>query len=144
MGRCQRTGCEKETTVFRHLVNKPTVYSLVVVFGSGAASKEELSRTLAAVDDELDVAQIYTADPTSRTDLPPRRAVLKHITAFALAHYVAFTWSDLAGEWLLRDDTMCRRVGPTFEHVKAKCVANRYQPGLLFYEAQPVLPVTRT
>lgn len=136
-GKCQNPECEKDVTIHKHLVNDPLVYSLVIVHESDNVSKEALQRTLAAVDDEIDLSQIYAADPNDPNPPPPRRAVLRHVNAFALAHYVAFTWSEIAGQWLLRDDTMCRLVGPNFEAVKAKCVANRYQPGLLFYEVLP-------
>lgn len=137
-GKCQNEKCEKDVTIYKHLVNNPQVYSLVIVHQTDNVTKEDLQRTLAAVDDEIDVSQIYCADPNDLSPPAlPRRAVLRHINAFALAHYVAFVWSDVANMWLLRDDTLCREVGPTFEHVKAKCVANRYQPGLLFYEVLP-------
>jgi len=127
-GKCQNDKCEKDVTTLKACRVDSLVYSLVIVHESDNVQKKDLQRTLAAVDAEINVSHIY-AD-----GLLPRRAVLKHINAFALAHYVAFTWSDMMGAWLLRDDTMCRIVGKTFEDVKAKCVANRYQPGLLFYE----------
>lgn len=133
-GRCQNDECEKAVSTQKHCLSDSAVYSLAIAHESDNVPAEDLHRTLAAVDDEIDLALVYARDDAE--PLLPRRAVLRHISAFAFAHYVAFTWSDMAGSWLLRDDTMCRVVGPTFEHVKARCVANRYQPSLLIYELQ--------
>lgn len=82
-GKCQNPECEKDVTIHKHLVNDPLVYSLVIVHESDNVSKEALQRTLAAVDDEIDLSQIYAADPNDPNPPPPRRAVLRH------AHYVA-------------------------------------------------------
>jgi hypothetical protein len=89
-----------------------------------------------AVEGGIDLTLVYARDDEGAPQPGPRRAVLRHISAFASAHYVAFTWSEMAGSWLLRDDTMCSIVGPTFDHVRARCVANCYQPTLLIYETE--------
>ena len=131
--RCQNDKCERPVVTRKYRIRDSSVYSLVIVHESDSVSQEDLRRTLAAVDAEVDVASIYSSEEQPR-DHPKSRAILRHINAYALAHYVAFTWSEMAGKWLLRDDSTCKLVGDTLEDVKAKCVANRYLPGLLLYE----------
>lgn len=135
-GRCQNDKCEKAVRTFKHLCSHSAVYSLAMAHESDNVPADDLHRTLAAVEPEIDLTLVYARDDEGAPEPGPRRAFLRHISAFAFAHYVAFTWSEMAGSWLLRDDTMCRIVGPTCDHVRARCVANRYQPSLLIYETE--------
>mmetsp|Transcript_3943 Transcript_3943/g.11149 ORF Transcript_3943/g.11149 Transcript_3943/m.11149 type:complete len:1211 (+) Transcript_3943:1-3633(+) len=131
-GICQNDSCAKELIKQKLHVSRPDVYSLVIVHESESVSQADIKRTLDAVESTMDVAAIYSDDPAHPVE--PKPAVLRHVNAFAFAHYVAFTWNEVANAWLLRDDSVCKVVGPSFEDVKAKCIANRYQPGLLLYE----------
>jgi hypothetical protein len=130
--KCQNEKCEQDVTTHKHCTCDPAVYSLVIAHESESVSNQDIRRTLAAVEPTIDISNVYASEPgAARRPMP---AQLRHINAYAFAHYVAFTWSEVAGKWLLRDDTMCRVVGSTFEEVVAKCVMNRYQPSLLIYE----------
>ena len=127
--KCQNDKCEKDVITRKVLTAMPLVYSLVIVHESHNVSAEDIRQAMEAVDDVVDVAAIYGLEHA-------QLAQIKHVNAYAFQHYVAFTWNEMAQQWLLRDDSTCRVVGPTFEDVKRKCVENRYQPGLLLYEVR--------
>lgn len=132
--RCQEDSCGRALFITKRLSSVPHVYSLVIAHESANASSDEIQRTLTAVEDTIDINAIYGHG--TEASAQPCCARLRHINAFALAHYVAFTWDEVANYWLLRDDAVCKVVGPSFEDVVKKCVANRYQPGLLFYDLE--------
>ncbi len=46
-------------------------------------------------------------------------------------HYASYFRKD--GLWFLLDDTLVKEVGPEWQQVKQKCIANRSQPAMLFY-----------
>lgn len=86
--------------------------------------------TLGAVDDIVDLGEIY-----SGLGLGMHIYKLRSMVCYYGAHYQAFVLSPDLGKWLIFDDESITVIG-SWESVKAKCLAGRIQPSVLFYEQQ--------
>ena len=109
----------------------PRVFSLQLAWETSQVAPADISATLAAVEDSLDLGELYRGlEPGAH------RYRLCSMVAYYGAHYQAFVFVPDLQRWLLFDDAAVSSVGGWGDVVR-KCEAGRIQPSVLFYEAAP-------
>jgi len=123
-------GCGRVNHVCQNLRRPPGVLTLELAWATERTPAEDIEATLAAVDDVVDLGEIYTG-------LPQKEHMyrLRSMVCYYGAHYQAFVMSPNLLKWLIFDDESIGVIG-TWEAVKAKCLAGRIQPSVLFFERE--------
>ncbi|CAG2059368.1 unnamed protein product [Timema podura] len=67
--------------------------------------------------------------------------ILVGVVTYYGKHYSTFFYHTKLQVWIYFDDATVREIGPHWEQVVEKCRKGRYQPLLLLYAVQDVLPV---
>ncbi|KAL4450740.1 hypothetical protein ABPG77_001096 [Micractinium sp. CCAP 211/92] len=124
-------GCNRSVPVVTWLEAAPRVFSLQIAWQSNTESPQDIAATLAAVDERLDLSEVYRVDVRAGT----HRYRLRSMVCYYGQHYQALVLVPEAGGWLVFDDTRVALVGGWAE-VLRKCEAGRIQPSVLFYEAE--------
>jgi len=121
-------GCSAENTMSLNLRRPPGVLTLELAWATERAPAEDIRETLAAVEDSVDLSQIYDG-----LGQEPQLYRLRSMVCYYGAHYQAFVLSPDLGKWLIFDDESISVIGD-WPSVTAKCVAGRVQPSVLFFE----------
>ncbi|KAL4433796.1 hypothetical protein ABPG75_000237 [Micractinium tetrahymenae] len=122
-------GCGRPCPVNHFLLRAPRVFTLQLAWESHSEQSADIAATLAAIDEEVDLGEVYQgAEPGAH------RYRLRSMVCYYGQHYQALVLVPEAGGWLMFDDTRVARVGG-WEAVRRKCEAGRIQPSMLFYEA---------
>ncbi|KAL4433799.1 hypothetical protein ABPG75_000240 [Micractinium tetrahymenae] len=122
-------GCGRPCPVNSFLLRAPRVFTLQLAWESHSEHPGDIAATLAAIDEEVDLGEVYQgAKPGAH------RYRLRSMVCYYGQHYQALVLVPEAGGWLMFDDTRVARVGG-WEAVRRKCEAGRIQPSVLFYEA---------
>ncbi|KAI3434593.1 hypothetical protein D9Q98_002662 [Chlorella vulgaris] len=121
-------GCGTSNPVNHFLDRAPRVFTLQVAWESDNETPEAISGTLAALDEEVDLGEVYQG-----ADRGLHRCRLRSMVCYYGQHYQALVLVPEAGGWLMFDDTRVTVVG-SWADVRHKCEAGRIQPSVLFYE----------
>lgn len=121
-------GCGAPNTKTINLKRPPGVLTLELAWATERAPAGDISATMAAVDDNIDLAHIYHGLPVGK-----HHYRLRSMVCYYGAHYQAFVLSHDLGKWLIFDDEVISVIG-SWKSVRAKCHAGRIQPSVLFYE----------
>ncbi|KAL4450739.1 hypothetical protein ABPG77_001095 [Micractinium sp. CCAP 211/92] len=122
-------GCGMPNSVNHFLERAPRVFTLQLTWESHSEQPADIAATLAAIDEEIDLGEVYQG-----TERGSHRYRLRSMVCYYGQHYQALVLVPEAGGWLVFDDTRVARVGG-WDAVRRKCEAGRIQPSVLFYEA---------
>ncbi|KAL4450742.1 hypothetical protein ABPG77_001098 [Micractinium sp. CCAP 211/92] len=121
-------GCGRPCPVNYLLQHAPRVFTLQLAWESHSEQPADIAATLAAIDEEIDLGEVYQG-----TERGSHRYRLRSMVCYYGQHYQALVLVPEAGGWLVFDDTRVARVGG-WDAVRRKCEAGRIQPSVLFYE----------
>ncbi|KAL4433789.1 hypothetical protein ABPG75_000230 [Micractinium tetrahymenae] len=124
-------GCGAKNNVSCRLTSSPQVFAVQLAWESHREEPQSIAATLAAIDEKVDLADVYLGVQPGRM-----RYQLRSMVCYYGQHYSALVWADDLGAWLMFDDAAVSRVGG-WEAVRRKCEAGRIQPSVLFYEGRP-------
>ncbi|PRW39333.1 uridylate kinase [Chlorella sorokiniana] len=122
-------GCGQPNPVTHVLQAAPRVFTLQVAWESHNEAREDIAGTMAAIQEVVDVGEVYRGVPPGL-----HRYALRSMVCYYGAHYQALVLVPDAGGWLMFDDARVTRVG-SWADVRRKCEAGHIQPSVLFYEA---------
>eukprot|EP00192_Tetraselmis_astigmatica_P005526 CAMPEP_0117673744 /NCGR_PEP_ID=MMETSP0804-20121206/14645_1 /TAXON_ID=1074897 /ORGANISM="Tetraselmis astigmatica, Strain CCMP880" /LENGTH=515 /DNA_ID=CAMNT_0005482521 /DNA_START=1 /DNA_END=1548 /DNA_ORIENTATION=+ len=122
-------GCGVSNAKTIELQRPPGVLTLELAWATERAPPDDISATLAAVDDHVDLGEIYSGVG------PPGQHLyrLRSMVCYYGSHYQAIVLSPDLDKWLIFDDESISVIG-SWEAAKAKCLVGRIQPSVLFYE----------
>ena len=112
------------------MLRPPRVFTLGLASDTAHATKGEISESLEAIEERLNLRDVYDGVPAGPWSYSSELDLVA-LTAFYEQHYVCFVKS--AGNWIHYDDNSRQVVGPNFADVKEKCVAGRLHPNALFF-----------
>ncbi|KAK9808861.1 hypothetical protein WJX72_005355 [[Myrmecia] bisecta] len=124
-------GCGTLHPVIHTLLNSPDVFTIQLAWESAHESALNISTSMAAVQEVLDIAAVYPGQ-----QLEPHTYRLSSLACFYGAHYVAFVRGGGGGgaPWLMCDDASISVVGG-WAQVLQRCGLGHIQPAVLFYTA---------
>ncbi|KAK9808996.1 hypothetical protein WJX72_007602 [[Myrmecia] bisecta] len=124
-------GCGAQHPVTHTLLNSPAVFTIQLAWESAHESALNISTSMAAVQEVLDIAAVYPGQ-----QLEPHTYRLSSLACFYGAHYVAFVRGGGGGgaPWLMCDDASISVVGG-WAQVLQRCGLGHIQPAVLFYTA---------
>ncbi|EFN57334.1 hypothetical protein CHLNCDRAFT_21625 [Chlorella variabilis] len=123
-------GCGSPNPVNHFLEGTPPrVFTLQVAWESHSEGPDVIASTLAALDEEVDLGEVYQGVQPGLF-----RYRLRSMVCYYGQHYQAMVLVPDAGGWLMFDDSRVSGVGG-WADVRHKCKAGRIQPSVLFYEA---------
>jgi hypothetical protein len=122
-------GCGQPNPVTHALQAAPRVFTLQVAWESHNEAREDIAGTMAAIQEVVDVGELYRGVPPGL-----HRYALRSMVCYYGAHCQALVLEPDAGGWLMFDDARVTRVG-SWADVRRKCEVGHIQPSVLFYEA---------
>ncbi len=129
--RCAK--CDSLVPVQRLLLKPwPKIFALCIAWADSNPPVAEVASFLAAVEQEVDVANIFD-QATAFVDRG-KRYRLRGVICYYLKHYAAYFFNDKEGVWFSFDDVSVHEVGPTWKDVMRKCRMGHQKPVLLFFE----------
>ncbi|KAK9830628.1 hypothetical protein WJX81_006901 [Elliptochloris bilobata] len=122
-------GCGAQNEIVVRLTRAPpAVFTVQLAWESQQESAADITATLAAVQDRVDLGAVYSG-------LGRQEYRLRSMVCFYGAHYHAFVCSS--NRWLTFDDSAVNAVGPEWRTVIKKCGLGRIQPAVLLFEKVP-------
>lgn len=123
-------GKDVSFVVQHQLFRAPAYFSLLLVWGCGAASAEQISSLMQVLPLTLDLALVLDGLDTT-TSRPLYR--LRTMICFYGAHFVLIAYNPAVNQWVQFDDSSVKPLG-SWADVCEKCMQGRFQPLVCFYE----------
>nr|CAD7431513.1 unnamed protein product [Timema monikensis] len=132
--------CGAKIQICRTLMNRPEIVSVGVVWDSERPLLDHIMDVFATVGTSLRLSDVFHSVVDHRWAALTTHVLVGVVTYYG-KHYSTFFYHTKLQVWIYFDDATVREIGPRWEQVVEKCRKGRYQPLLLLYAVQDVLPM---